>query len=135
MRAYVYMYLYAFIDHVILINRFYMPNQENRVPSGYHYNGLIATHALGYTQINIMSQLPVILRNCLICWTLFSVHWYQQCVTVDRLPKCTSCCKVMMIITTEKTHLLACFQIFGIIILLIWDLSTYKHLDRYYRRM
>ena len=42
-------------------------------------------------------------------WSLLEhslVHWYQQCVTVDHVPKCMSCHKAIVVIT-RRAH---CFH-------------------------
>ena len=67
---------------------------------GYHHNGFVATHALGhmmygYTLLVPMNQITLL--ALLVEHSL--VHWYQQCVTVHRVPKCMSCHKAIMVIT------------------------------------
>ena len=69
-------------------------------PPGYHHNGFVATHALGhmmygYTLLVPMNQITLL--ALLVEHSL--VHWYQQCVTVHRVPKCMGCHKAIVVIT------------------------------------
>ena len=62
-------------------------------PPGYHRNGFVATDALGhmmygYTLLVPMNQ-TITLLALLVEHSL--VHWYQQCVTVNHVPKCSIC--------------------------------------------
>ena len=40
------MYIYAYI--YLYIYNIYICYHENNMPSGYHHNGFVATHALGH---------------------------------------------------------------------------------------
>ena len=66
-------------------------------PPGYHHNGFVAIHALVAT--TYITVLALLVEHSL-------VHWYQQCVTVHRVPKCMSCYKAIVVIT-GRAH---CFR-------------------------
>ena len=58
-------------------------------PPGYHHNGFVATHALGHMMYSYPLLVPmnqtITLLALLVEHSL--VHWYQQCVPVNHVPK------------------------------------------------
>ena len=70
-------------------------------PPGYHCNGSVATHALGHMMYHYTLLVPVNQTIKLLALLVEHslVHWYQQCVTVNHVPKCMSCHKAIVVIT------------------------------------
>ena len=72
-------------------------------PPGYHCNGSVATHALGHMMYHYTLLVPMnqTIRLLALPVEHSLVHWYQQCVTVNHVPKCMSCHKAI-VVTFQK---------------------------------
>ena len=59
-------------------------------PPGYHHNGFVATHALGHMMYGYALLVPMNQTITLLALLVENslVHCYQQCVTVNHVPKC-----------------------------------------------
>ena len=64
-------------------------------PPGYHYNGFVATNAHWYMMhgYTLLVSLNVKIVEQAKQGCKFLLQWYQQCVTVQHVPKCMSCNK------------------------------------------
>ena len=58
-------------------------------PPCYHHDGFVATHALGHMMYGHTLLVPM--NQTITLLALLAkhslVHWYQQCVTVNHVPK------------------------------------------------